>query len=198
MQGIAAKPLSHTAPTLVCMPTNYEPDSAFLTEQFLELAGFEPSLVSDLGARLAVTGAWEQPFAIDYDAWPLRKANHNLEANDDNFSSQLLRTSTTDGIDEVVLTLVTTPHIGIEVAEPSVYWDSHTPINARLQDGSIIIDRSSVTFTDDLLTAIELISARRHLRFVACPECGVRNPPEHRMSENICHGCAQKNHGVVF
>jgi len=180
------------------MPSDYEPDSDPLIKQFLELAGFEPSLISDLGARLTVTGAWEKTFAIDYGVWPLRSANYNLVTDGDFFSSQLLRTSTTDGIDEVVLTLVTTPHIGIEVAEPSVYWDSHTPINVRLQDGSIIIDRSSVTFTDDLLTAIELISARRHLRFVACPECGVRNPPEHRMSENICHGCAQKNHGVVF
>ena len=180
------------------MATHPQPDSTSLIAEFLELAGLKPALIAELAPRIAATGDWKQPLTIDHTTWPSIDSDYRLADNSPEFGSQLLRTHPTDDINEVVLTYLPTPQPFIEVAEPSVYWDSQTPIGVRLQEGSVLIDPSSATFSEQLFAALELISGRRHSRFVACPECGERNPPEHRMGDNICHGCAQKNHGVIF
>ncbi len=184
------------------MATSPEPHSALALSQFFEFAELEPAVASDLVERLT-TDHWETTPQWYSLFWPLLTADHNLNSNVENIAAQVIRlqpgTDDTQELREVVLTLVTSPELAIEVAEPSVYWDGPgTPIAVRLQEGAVLVNRSSPAFADDLIAAIEVVSARRHSRFVVCPECGESNPPEHRMGSALCHGCAQENHGVIF
>jgi hypothetical protein len=194
--------VSHPTHSVLPMATSPEPHSAHFLSQFFEVAELEPAVISDLVERLA-TDHWETTPQWYSLFWPLLTTNHNLDSNVDNIAAPVIRLQPgTDDIQElreVVLTVVTSSELAIEVAEPSVYWDGPgTPIAVRLQEGAVLIERSSPTFADEFIAAIEVVSARRHSRFVVCPECGESNPPEHRMSNGICHGCAQRNHGVVF
>ena len=184
------------------MATGPEPHSALALSQFFEFAELEPALVFDLVDRLA-TDHWETTPQWHSLFWPLLTADHNLESDLDNIAAQVFRLQpgTDDGqeLREVLLTLVISPELAVEVAEPSVYWDSPgTPIAVRLQESAVLIMRSLPAFGDELIAAIEVVSARRHSRFVVCPECGQSNPLEYRVGDNLCHGCAQENHGVIF
>jgi hypothetical protein len=38
----------------------------------------------------------------------------------------------------------------------------------------------------------------RARQFRRCKYCGERVPPEHRVSADVCHGCASRHEGVVF
>lgn len=190
--------LSHSIRKFHPVPT----DSYLALSHFFESADLEPANVPDLLQALA-TGHWESTPQWHFPFWPLLTVDHNLDANVDNIASQVLLsqpgTNDQQEIREVVLTLLTSPDLTLEVAEPSVYWDGPgTPIAVRMHEGSIVLDPFSPAFSAELLAAIELISARRHARFLVCPECGESNPPEHRMGDALCHGCAQENHGVIF
>ena len=49
-----------------------------------------------------------------------------------------------------------------------------------------------------LETEIEAGLATRAAEFATCRYCGRRVAAEHRISSDVCHGCASEHEGVVF
>lgn len=51
---------------------------------------------------------------------------------------------------------------------------------------------------DDLARLLDRALKARQREFKRCRYCGESVPPEHRISDDVCHGCASRYEGVVF
>lgn len=85
----------------------------------------------------------------------------------------------------------------VVIAEPEVRWSGHTPVLQVRAESAVLSDPSQQT-TAHLERAASAVADERLRRFHECVDCGESNPPEWMTSGRLCHGCAQRHHGVVF
>jgi hypothetical protein len=92
----------------------------------------------------------------------------------------------------------------VELRLPTIDWTggSHGPVPSSRLWRRLPIDRldrvGNATDTDSIARTL-LAAARRARRreIRRCPACGERVGPEH-MTDGMCHGCAARDHGVVY
>lgn len=92
--------------------------------------------------------------------------------------------------------LVLTPE-AIELRLPTLEWThgTHGPVpSSRLWQRH----RWGGLKGDKLWHKLALAKQKREEEFRECRYCGQRVPPEHRIGEDVCHGCASTHLGVVF
>jgi predicted RNase H-like nuclease len=96
--------------------------------------------------------------------------------------------------EEGVVVLVTAE--AIELRLPLTEWTMGTHGPA---EGSRLWKRLAADASDALVEG-ELSSARRAraAEFATCRYCGKRFAAEHRVTHDVCHGCAAEHEGVVF
>lgn len=97
------------------------------------------------------------------------------------------------GDDEWIVVVVTTE--AIELWLPTLNWRRHHPVSASRLWQRVSADELDNRSLQDLIDAA--LVARQE-EFHECRFCGRRVPPEHRFSEDVCHGCASKHFGVVY
>jgi hypothetical protein len=84
----------------------------------------------------------------------------------------------------------------VEIRLPTVIWEGpHTPSLSSNAWTSIPWEDVS---EDTLLTLFAEGRAARLSLFRRCQFCGRDVPPEHRIDEETCHGCAERHQGVAF
>lgn len=100
-------------------------------------------------------------------------------------------------IGEPMLALVAVRGDEVLLAEPLVTWrGAHSTV---LGHGPIMIgDRRSVGFERWLARELSRVVRTRYRRFRSCRDCGEVTPPEWWWERDVCMGCAERNHGVVF
>ena len=91
----------------------------------------------------------------------------------------------------------------VSVYEFKVGWDGpHTPVRRDKKLATICWTRlNSSTVYLVLSPLIESTCEARKEGFQKCSICGELKPPEHLLGatdEPVCHGCAQRDMGVVF
>ena len=98
--------------------------------------------------------------------------------------------------DECGIVIVVTPDT-IELRLPTIEW-IHGAYGPR--PSSRPWTRLDPDQLDDseLLASIDQARAAREAEFTVCRYCGLSFPPEHRIAEDVCHGCASAHEGVVF
>ena len=99
-----------------------------------------------------------------------------------------------DGGEEGIGVLVTPE--AIELCLPTVEWHGpHAPAASSRRWKRV----RARDLSDERIAEL-LIAARRarQRQFRRCRYCGERVPPEHRIDDDVCHGCASKHLHVVF
>jgi predicted RNase H-like nuclease len=93
------------------------------------------------------------------------------------------------------LVVLVTPET-IELRLPTTEWTAGTQGPA---EASRLWKRLEPDVVDAVLET-EMATARRTraAEFATCRYCGKRMPAEHRVSDDVCHGCASAHEGVVF
>lgn len=166
---------------------------------FFAVAGLDSAAIGELDGRIRLDGYWVADHRPSIGNLPYEDILYRTPQVDEPITHQVTRIDSRSGLAEVVLTLESAFNNRIEIAAPSVYWDGPgEPVPVRRRDGSISFDIYTSMSTVDVVEAILRIRERSRARFRRCPECDEINPPEFRMSDGICRGCAQRNHGVVF
>ena len=98
--------------------------------------------------------------------------------------------------DERGLVIVVTPDT-IELRLPTIEW-THGAYGPRPSSRpSARLDPDELD-DSELLASIAQARAAREAEFTVCRYCGLSFPPEHRVAEDVCHGCASAHEGVVF
>jgi hypothetical protein len=94
-----------------------------------------------------------------------------------------------------IIVLVTAE--AVELRLPTVEWTAgtHSPAEASRLWKRLEIDEVS---DERLRSEITDARAERESEFATCRYCGQRVPAEHRISSDVCHGCASRYEGVVF
>ena len=168
---------------------------------FFAIAGLDQREITHLNRRIRLDGFWLPDHRLSIGNLPFEDIIYFTPNSDESIVAQVTRIDSSTHLPEVVLTLVDGDwrDRNIEVARPSVYWDGPgCPVAVRNRSGSISIDPTSKSAAQEVIAAILKSRERCRATFRRCGECGEMNPPEHRLGEDLCHGCAQENHGLVF
>ena len=85
----------------------------------------------------------------------------------------------------------------LEIRQPSIEWTGGAYGPA---ESSVLWRRVEyLTLEEDELEALlDECKRDRKAQFLPCKYCGEAFPPEHRISEDVCHSCASEHEGVVF
>lgn len=84
----------------------------------------------------------------------------------------------------------------LELRLPTVEWTrgSYGPAGTSRLWRRVTWDQCPSPLSDLIAEA----RAARQEEFRECRYCSGRFPPEHRVEEDVCHGCASRHQGVVF
>lgn len=103
-----------------------------------------------------------------------------------------------DWRDDEGIVAVVTPE-AIELRLPTVEWThgTHGPSPSSRLWKRVMHSRLTEDGLRDLLEQAQLA---RHGEYATCRICGRRFPPEHTVEgeDVVCHGCAERDVGVVF
>lgn len=123
----------------------------------------------------------------------VEKVRGLLDATAQQIPSVLL----SDGDPVEVLVRVDLHAVHVEV--PAVEWHGHTPVltgerRASFAAGEIESGAGRRRFEE----AVAGARAERCARFRTCAECGRHLPPEWMHGRDLCQGCAERHHGIVY
>ena len=92
----------------------------------------------------------------------------------------------------------------LELRLPTVEWmcGAYAPAEAsdlwKRVTWKKLKNKSSQIDKDKLAEYIETAKEERRKQFAECKYCKRKYPPESRISDDVCHGCATTYEGVVF
>jgi len=98
--------------------------------------------------------------------------------------------------DERGIVIVVTPDT-IELRLPTVEWTRGAYGPRPSSRPWTCLDPDQLD-DSELLASIDQARTAREAEFTVCRYCGLSFPPEHRIAEDVCHGCASAQEGVVF
>jgi hypothetical protein len=93
---------------------------------------------------------------------------------------------------------------GITVGAWTLHWEGHVPRQALATETAVSWPDGSGGGCAALLAAVDGARRRRHAVVRPCRDCGERFGPERLVEigddpgDVVCHGCAERDHGVVF
>ena len=98
--------------------------------------------------------------------------------------------------DEAGIVVLVTPE-AMELRLPTVEWacGSYGPRATSKLWRRVEWQRLDPSKLPELLKAAKTARKRQYR---TCQYCGERFPPEHRADRDTCHGCASREHGVVY
>lgn len=91
--------------------------------------------------------------------------------------------------------ILVTPE-SIEIRLPTVEWTKSTYGPAASSRFWKRVNESEIT-DEELENLLKEALKERRSEFKICRYCKEPVPPEHRHSEDVCHGCAERHLGVV-
>lgn len=94
------------------------------------------------------------------------------------------------------IVVLVTPE-AVELRLPTVEWTAgaHGPADSSRLWKRVLMDELEEVNLRDMLHQAH---RAREQQFRKCRYCGRLVPPEHRFSEDVCHGCASEYRGIVF
>ncbi len=100
------------------------------------------------------------------------------------------------GSPPLVLVATGSPH-DVTVAIPVISWPHPHRTSLGAESAvSFSLERDG-TLAEWLTREVDRATATRLASFTACGECDTVVPPEGMHNRTICHGCAERNHGVL-